>query len=124
MYPFGHGLSYVDFAYGPVSCKTGRKSIKLSLEVENLGDMAADEVVQVYVRRPESSIERPFKELKAFERVSLGAGEKKQVSIEIPVKELRHWDIEAEDWAIEAGPVEIFIGSSSADIRQTVSTEI
>ena len=124
MYPFGHGLSYVDFAYGPVSCKTSRKAITLSLEVENLGDMAADEVVQVYVRRPESSIERPYKELKAFERVSLGAGEKKQVSIEIPIKELRHWDIEAEDWAIEAGPVEIFIGSSSADIRQEVSTEI
>ncbi len=124
MYPFGHGLSYVDFAYGSVSCKTSRKAITLSLEVENLGDMAADEVIQVYVRRPESSIERPYKELKAFERVSIAAGEKKQVSIEIPIKELRHWDIEAEDWAIEAGPVEIFIGSSSADIRQTVSTEI
>ncbi len=124
MYPFGHGLSYVDFAYGPVSCKTGRKSIKLSLEIENLGDMAADEVVQVYVRRPESKIERPYKELKAFERVSLAAGEKKQISIEIPVKELRHWDIDANSWAIEKGAVEIFVGASSADIRQTTSTKI
>lgn len=124
MYPFGHGLSYVDFEYGPLSCKTGRKAIKLSMEIENLGNMTAEEVVQVYVRRPESSIERPFKELKAFKRVSLEAGERRRISIDIPIEELRHWDIDADDWSIERGAVEIFVGSSSADIRQKISTSI
>jgi len=124
MYPFGHGLSYVDFEYGPLSCKTGRKAIKLSMEIENLGNMTAEEVVQVYVRRPESAIERPFKELKAFQRVSLEAGERRKISIDIPIEELRHWDIDADDWSIERGAVEIFVGSSSADIRQKISTSI
>lgn len=124
MYPFGHGLSYVDFEYGPLSCKTGRKAIKLSMEIENLGNMTAEEVVQVYVRRPESAIERPFKELKAFQRVSLEAGERRKISIDIPIEELRHWDIDADDWSIERGAVEIFVGSSSADIRQKLTTSI
>ena len=124
MYAFGHGLSYVDFEYGPLSCKTGKKSIKLTLPIKNLGEMEADEVVQVYVSRPESRIERPLKELKAFERVTLAAGESKNISIEIPIEELRHWDIDADKWSVEKGAVEIFVGSSSDDIRRTISTSI
>lgn len=124
MYAFGHGLSYVDFEYGPLSCKTGRKAIKLTFQLKNMGEMEADELVQVYVSRPESNIERPLKELKTFERVTLAAGETKNISIEIPVEELRHWDIDADKWSIEKGAVDIFVGSSSDDIHQTISTKI
>lgn len=86
--------------------------------------MEADEVVQLYVRRPDSKIERPVKELKAFDRVTLKAGETKKVMLEFPMNELAHWDIKTGAWVIEPGMVEILVGSGSDDIRQTGSIEI
>lgn len=124
MYAFGHGLSYVDFKYSELKCRNRRNSIRLSFNLSNIGDMEADEVVQVYLRRPDSRIERPFKELKAFERVTVQAGETRKVIIEIPHRELRHWNYEHNWWSIERGAIEIFIGSSSEDIRLKAETEI
>lgn len=124
MYAFGHGLSYVDFEYGDLSCKTSRKNIKVSLDVKNLGDMEADEVVQLYVKRLDSTVERPLKELEAFERVTLKAGETKKVTLEFPVSELAHWDNETNEWVLEHGKIEILVGSASDDIRQTIQTRI
>ena len=124
MYAFGHGLSYVDFEYGELSCKTSRKNIKVSLDVKNLGEMEADEVVQLYVKRLDSAVERPLKELEAFERVTLKAGETKKVTLEFPVSELAHWDNETNEWVLEHGKIEILVGSASDDIRQTIQTRI
>lgn len=124
MYAFGHGLSYVDFEYSELKCRNRRNSIRLSFNLSNIGDMEADEVVQVYLRRPDSRIERPFKELKAFERVTVQAGETRKVIIEIPHRELRHWNYEHNWWSIERGAIEIFVGSSSEDIRLKAETEI
>lgn len=124
MYAFGHGLSYVDFEYGAISCKRKNDRICVRFELSNLGEMEADEVVQLYVRRPDSKIERPVKELKAFDRVTLKAGETKKVMLEFPMNELAHWDINTGAWVIEPGVVEILVGSGSDDIRQTGNIEI
>ncbi|MBR2064105.1 MAG: glycoside hydrolase family 3 C-terminal domain-containing protein [Bacteroidales bacterium] len=124
MYAFGHGLSYVDFKYGELSCKKRKDKIQVSFDLENLGGMEADEVVQLYVRRIDSKVERPYKELKAFDRITLNAGEARKVSLEFPVSELAHWDIDGNCWVIEPGKIEILVGSSSDDIRQSISTEI
>ena len=124
MYAFGHGLSYVDFEYGAISCKRRNDRICVRFELSNLGEMEADEVVQLYVRRPDSKIERPVKELKAFDRVTLKAGETKKVMLEFPINELAHWDIKTGAWVIEPGVVEILVGSGSDDIRQTGNIEI
>ena len=124
MYAFGHGLSYVDFEYGDLSCKKNRKEYKVSFDLTNTGSMEADEVAQLYVRRIGSKVERPLKELEAFQRVTLKAGETKKVTLTFPVEELAHWDIEKNDWVIENGQFEILVGSASDDIRQSIMAEI
>ena len=124
MYAFGHGLSYVDFEYGPLTCKQKKDKIYVTFELKNLGDMEADEVAQLYVKRIGSAVERPLKELEAFDRVTLKAGETKIVTLEFPVSELAHWDMETNGWILEPGKIEILVGSASNDIRQTIETEI
>ena len=124
MYAFGHGLSYVEFEYGTLTCKQKKDKIQVSFDIKNLGDMEADEVAQLYVKRLDSKIERAEKELEAFERVALKAGETKNVTLEFPLSELAHWDNETNGWVLEPGKIEILVGSASNDIRQSIQTEI
>ena len=124
MYAFGHGLSYVDFEYGPMSVKSGKKAVKVTFDITNTGSMAADEVVQLYVSRLDSKVEWPAKELKAFERVSLGAGETRTVTLEIPADDLRYWNVDTNSWTLEHGRLELLLGSASDDIRQKAETKI
>ena len=124
MYAFGHGISYVDFEYGDLTCKKGKKEYKVSFDLTNTGDMEADEVAQLYVHRIDSKVERPLKELEAFQRVTLKAGETKTVTLTIPVEELAHWDMETNGWVIEKGKFEILVGSASDDIRKSIMSEI
>ena len=124
MYAFGHGLSYVEFEYGTLTCKQKKDKIQVSFDLKNLGDMEADEVAQLYVKRLDSKVERAEKELEAFERVALKAGETKNVTLEFPVSELAHWDNETNGWVLEPGKIEILVGSASNDIRQSIHTEI
>ena len=124
MYAFGHGLSYVEFEYGTLTCKHKKDKIQVSFDLKNLGDMEADEVAQLYVKRLDSKVERAEKELEAFERVALKAGETKNVTLEFPLSELAHWDNETNGWVLEPGKIEILVGSASNDIRQSIQTEI
>ena len=124
MYAFGHGLSYVDFEYGALTCNQKKDKIQVSFDLKNLGNMEADEVAQLYVKRLDSKVERAEKELEAFERVALKAGETKNVTLEFPVSELAHWDNETNGWVLEPGKIEILVGSASNDIRQSIHTEI
>lgn len=124
MYAFGHGLSYVEFEYGALTCKQKKDKIQVSFDLKNLGDMEADEVAQLYVKRIDSAVERPLKELEAFDRITLKGGETKKVTLEFPVSELAHWDNETNEWVLEHGKLEILVGSASNDIRQTIATEI
>lgn len=124
MYAFGHGLSYVEFEYGTLTCKQKKGKIQVSFDLKNLGNMEADEVAQLYVKRLDSKVERAEKELEAFERVALKAGETKNVTLEFPLSELAHWDNETNGWVLEPGKIEILVGSASNDIRQSIYTEI
>ena len=124
MYAFGHGLSYVDFAYSDVNAKAGKDVVKVTVNVKNEGEMPADEVVQLYVSRPEAQVEWPVKELKAFQRVSLQAGETKTVTLNVPVKDLRYWDEGLNAWNLEHGKLNILVGSASDDIRVTTDVTI
>lgn len=124
MYAFGHGLSYVEFEYGALTCKQKKDKIQVSFDLKNLGDMEADEVAQLYVKRLDSKVERAEKELEAFERVALKAGETKNVTLEFPLSELAHWDNETNGWVLEPGKIEILVGSASNDIRQSIQAEI
>jgi beta-glucosidase len=128
MYAFGHGLSYVDFEYSGL--KTNKKSykakdvIKLSFEIKNTGSMPAEEVAQAYVRRLGANVQWPVKELKAFDRIALDAGETKTVILEIPVSELRYWNTYNDCWDLEHSDLEVLVGSASDDIRLTAKVHI
>ena len=118
MFAFGHGLSYVDFEYGAVKASAKKDVVKVTFTLTNKGGMTADEVVQLYVARPDATVEWPVKELKAFDRVTLAAGETKTVTLEIPVKDLRYWNVEKNAWDLEHGKLVLLLGAASDDIRQ------
>ena len=124
MYAFGHGLSYVDFEYGAVKAAAKKDVVKVTFNLTNKGGMTADEVVQLYVARPEATVEWPVKELKAFDRVTLAAGETKTVTLEIPVKDLRYWNVEKNAWDLEHGKLVLLVGAASDDIRQQAEVTI
>ncbi len=130
MYAFGHGLSYVDFNYSDLKTDKGKYKakdvIKVTFKLKNSGSMQADEVSQLYVHYMNSGIERPYKELKAFRRVTLDAGETKTVTLEIPVSELRYWDESktSDGWTLESGDIELQLGSASDDIRLKTAVTI
>jgi beta-glucosidase len=121
LYAFGYGLSYTTFEYSalklssPVLASKGTQTV--SVDVRNTGKMAGDEVVQLYVQYAKSAVARPIKELKGFERVNLKPGEKKTVQIPLKADTLAWWNEKLKAWELEPGPVNILIGSSSADIR-------
>jgi beta-glucosidase len=120
LFPFGFGMSYTTFAYHgleitPATARAVQK-VTVSLEVENSGAVAGDEVVQLYVHDKLASVVRPIKELKAFQRVSLQPGEARQVSLELDVHQLGLYDAGL-DFVVEPGEFDIMVGSSSEDIR-------
>ncbi len=124
LYPFGHGLSYVDFEYSDLALKSSSKGVKVSFNLTNTGSMEAEEVVQIYAGRPESAVTRPEKELAGFQRVTLKPGETKNVIVNIDKEVFRHWDEATDWWTVEKGAADFFVGSSSDDIRLTGKTTI
>jgi beta-glucosidase len=128
MYPFGFGLSYTTFEYKKIKSSRkeygSREVIEISFRLKNAGKRDADEVAQLYVHRLDAKIEWPAKELKAFQRVPLKAGETKTVTMSIPVNHLRYWDEKAYDWKLENGEIELMIGNSSSNIRMIKKVKI
>lgn len=121
LFAFGHGLSYTTFQYGKVSADknvmTQNDKITLSVEVKNTGKRAGAEVVQLYIRDVESSLPRPYKELKGFEKIHLKAGESKTVTFTIDKQALSFFDPAKHDWVAEKGTFEAIIGASSDNIK-------
>jgi len=117
MYPFGFGLSYTKFEYSDLSIKSlGLYRFEVTFTVKNVGDRAGDEVAQLYVNDPESSIVTPEKVLRKFKRVTLEAGEACEIRFELDFDDFkllnRDWK-----WVVEPGEFEIMVGASSNDIR-------
>jgi beta-glucosidase len=121
LFPFGHGLSYTSFAYTDLKVSSERftdeDTVTISFEVKNRGSARGCETAQLYVQDVESSVPRPVKELKGFQRVDLSPGESRVVSLKLSAKDFSFWSPGKKGWITEKGVFVLHIGSSSADIR-------
>jgi beta-glucosidase len=127
LYPFGHGLSYTTFSYknlkvAPAATKDDKDAQSVSVEVTNAGQRAGDEVVQLYLRDVVSSVTRPVKELRGFQRVTLNPGETKNVTFALGRDALGFWKT-AREFVVEPGKFDVTVGGSSAS-GLTVSFEL
>lgn len=128
LFPFGHGLSYTSFEYGKpeISDKkmTADGQLTVSVSVRNSGTRAGKEVMQLYIADKKSSLPRPAKELKGFDKISLAPGEEKVVSFRIDKEALSFFDDSRHEWIAEPGQFEAIIGASSTDIKGKVNFEL
>ena len=119
LYPFGYGLSYTSFRYAnlrtdkPALARNGVAIV--SVDVTNSGKMAGDAVPQLYVRHLGSKVERPMQQLAGFQRVHLAPGQSRTVKIALKAADLAYWNGKA--LTVEAEPIELRVGESSADIK-------
>jgi beta-glucosidase len=104
LYPFGFGLSYTRFEYS--------------------GTRAGDEVVQLYVEHIGSSVERPTRQLRGFQRITLKPGETRTIRIPLKGADLAYWDVSKHDWVVEKERVKILVGASSADARLDCTIDV
>ena len=116
-YTHVHGLSYTTFEYSDIDVQQKNDTLEISFDIKNTGDTDGAEVAQVYVGDPVSTVKRPLKELKAFSKVFLRAGEMKRVSFNVDIKDIGYYNVILKDWITEPGKYIIYVGSSSRDIR-------
>jgi len=128
LYPFGFGLSYTTFKYAnlrisaPSVAKDG--TVTVSVDVTNTGSRAGDAVAQLYVKHMASKVTRPNEELKGFKRITLQPGETRTIAIPLKASALAYWDEKAKDFRVEAEPVKLMAGSSSADLPATATLQV
>ena len=124
-YPFGYGLSYTTFEYNDASVRNDGKTVTASVTVKNTGAMAGKEAVQLYVAAPDSPMDKPVKELKAFGKTRrLSPGESETLTLSFPTSELASFDENASAWVVDKGDYSFLFGSSSRDIRCTVTAGV
>jgi beta-glucosidase len=121
LYPFGFGLSYTSFRYSNLrtsaaTLKSGGR-VTLSVDVTNAGERDGDEVVQFYIRHLGSKVVRPHQELKGFQRVFIPRGQTRTASVSLKAADLAYWDEAANRWIVEAEPVRVLAGGSSAELK-------
>ncbi|MFW9921957.1 MAG: glycoside hydrolase family 3 C-terminal domain-containing protein [Candidatus Thorarchaeota archaeon] len=123
LFPFGFGLSYTTFEYKNLKIDSQeispKKQITVSVDITNTGKFTGAEIVQLYVGDLKASVDRPIKELKNFAKIKLQSGETKTVSMKISEDDLKFYDVKSHNWIAEEGEFNIYIGSSSRDIRFT-----
>ena len=120
LFPFGHGLSYTTFEYSNMWVSRREmnddETVEVRVRVKNTGNVKGKEIVQLYVRDCESTVNRPEKELKGFEKIELEPGEEKIVSFILDKRAFAYYNTELKDWHVESGEFEILVGKSSRDI--------
>ncbi|HZH63106.1 MAG TPA: glycoside hydrolase family 3 C-terminal domain-containing protein [Metabacillus sp.] len=123
-YPFGYGLSYTNFTYDNLKLSSTKvdlnknKLLTVSVNVSNSGNVAGKEVVQLYIRDKNTSIFRPYKELKGFKKISLKPGQTKTVTFTVDKRVLSAYNEASKSWVVRPGLFKVLVGSSSQDIRQ------
>jgi beta-glucosidase len=126
LYPFGFGMSYTTFRFGEPRLESPtigkNESTRVLVDVANTGQRTGDEVVQLYIRDEFSSVTRPVKELKGFQRITLDPGETRTVALDITPDRLAFWNIDMQ-YVVEPGKFLIMVGASSADL-QTVELNV
>jgi beta-glucosidase len=120
LYPFGYGLSYTQFMYGSITLSkeqiTKSDKLTVSIPVTNSGNYSGEEVVQLYIRDKVGSVTRPVKELKGFKKIFLEKGERRVVTFEITLEDLKFYDKDMQ-WVAEPGDFTIFVGPNSRDVK-------
>ena len=123
LYPFGYGLSYTTFELSNFACETKGKGLEVSLTVENTGAMDGAEVVQIYLSGRNCDVVMPIKELKAYKRVEVAAGECVNVSIEVPAEAFYYYDRQM-NYGMHNGDYTVSVGTSSTDIVKTFDIKV
>lgn len=116
-FPFGHGLSYTDFAYDDLKVVEGSDDVKVSFKVTNTGKVTGKEVAQLYVANQATPTEMPVRELRDFTKVKLAPGESTDVTLTLPRRAFSWYNADRQQWEADNGHYLIEIGSSSRDIR-------
>lgn len=128
LFPFGYGLSYTTFEYSGIKLSAKEindtDTLKVSFTIKNTGDVDGAEIAQIYVADKESTIFRPKKELRAFTKVFLKAGESKEVTLELSKRAFAYYNVNLGDWHVESGDFEIMVGASSRDIKLTDTVNV
>lgn len=128
LFPFGYGLSYTTFAYEKIEVDKAlmkdTESIQVTVTVRNTGSRAGKEIVQLYVKPVDSSVVRPLKELKGFEKVSLLPGESAKVTFTLGKRAFAYFNTDIHDWFAETGIYEIVAGPSSADTPLSAEVKV
>ncbi|MBQ8520628.1 MAG: glycoside hydrolase family 3 C-terminal domain-containing protein [Bacteroides sp.] len=128
LFPFGHGLSYTTFEYGKATIDkavmNGDEVLTVTVPVTNTGNREGAEVVQLYISDLKSSLPRPVKELKGFEKVTLASGETKTISFMIDKEALSYYDDTKQAWVAEPGKFEAIVAASATDIKSKVRFEL
>ena len=128
LYPFGHGLSYTTFKYSKLRTSKPQLSastaLDVAVDVTNTGKLAGDTVVQLYVTHPASKVARPLRALAGFQRVNVKPGATRTVHIPLAAAQLAYWNVSTKAMTLEAEPVNLEIGASSADIHLTRSITV
>jgi len=128
LFPFGYGLSYTTFVYSNLELEkseiTDKDTLKVSFSIKNTGKVDGEEIAQVYVKDNESTIFREEKALKGFVKVSLKAGETKQVSVTLDSRSFSFYNTLINDWTVESGEFTIMVGASSRDIKLSQTVKV
>ena len=128
LFPFGFGLSYTQFAYRGATLSRSslslEQSVNVRVELENVGERAGDEVLQIYARFPNSRIERPRRALCGFLRVTLAAHERRVIDVRVRGVDLAHWDAQKYAFSLEAGAIELCVARSANDVEHVLALEL
>jgi len=123
-YPFGFGRSYTTFAYNDFSVKRKENTLEISVTLSNTGNTNGSEVIQIYAAKDQSMVTRPVKDLKAFEKVFLNAGQSARVNISLDIQDLAYYNVMLNQWIVEPGEYEIIFATSARDILHSEFIEI
>ncbi len=128
LYPFGHGLSYADFAYSDLRLSTDTVDadgeVEVSVRVTNTSRRAGDEVVQLYTRQRRSRVKQPLRQLRGFARVTLAPGEQTTVRLRLRAADLTHWDVTRGRYVVEAARHTVGVGRSCTDLVLTTTLTV
>jgi beta-glucosidase len=124
-YPFGYGLSYTDFNLGALEVAVNDSTLDIGITVKNTGEIPGKEVVQIYSSKPDTGIDRPRRELRAFGKTPLlQPGDSTRIHLNVPVSELSYWSENKSGWELEPGTYILEVGSSSRDLDLSLPVEV
>ncbi len=124
LYPFGHGLSYSDFVYENLTLTPTGDGAEVAFDIRNVSCRDGAEVAQVYVRELCREVYRPDRELKAWQKVFVPAGESRRVTLALPRQAFAYWSEARDSWRVQPGMFKILVGASSRDVRLSGKVEI